>query len=134
MCESMVDIQCQTFGIRRGNKKRRRKKNHMMKIYMSASCYARRPSTRTVMAHRLFEVSLIRPFTVKSLKTTKKGRKYAFSGRTNDSLKRCNFKDSRSGGRWCGSIFVNISGCSQLSSRLLRGCMRVWSENRLCLG
>jgi len=35
MCGSMVDIQSPTAEIRRGNKKRRRRRNHSMKIYMA---------------------------------------------------------------------------------------------------
>jgi len=37
----MVDIQCPTAEIRRGNKKEEERRNHRMKVYMSASCYAR---------------------------------------------------------------------------------------------
>jgi len=42
---SMVDIQCPTAEIRRGNKKKDRKKEETTgwKKYMSASCYAGRP-------------------------------------------------------------------------------------------
>jgi len=41
MCGSMVDIQCPTAEIRRGNKKEERRRSHRMK--MSESCYAGRP-------------------------------------------------------------------------------------------